>query len=350
MSNQSAGRKVYIDNLRAFTVLLLFPYHVFMIYNNWGEPWYIHGGDIALTSWFPRIGWWWMMPILFAVAGISTAWALQKRSIGEYVKERVGKLLIPLIFGVLLVVPVQSFIAGIHYNNEVNYLNFFTKFTDLSGYDGGFTPGNLWFILYLFGISMICIPLFLLAKKFPAMQKFAAKIPFPALLFIGILPLLTHSLGDMDGKSIGEFGGYFLLGYFILSDEAVLEKLERWRFLLLGLSIVGFTETILTNYFFNEGICREFFTCFHIMALLGLSKRYLNFGNKLTAYLSKSSFGVYIFHQSWIVIVAYFALKFIHVPVLQILIILPLSIIFTFLTYEGLRRLPPARWMFGLKK
>jgi len=342
-------RKHYIDNLRALTVLLLFPYHVFMIYNTWGEPWYIHGGEIAPTSWFVRIGWLWMMPILFVVAGISTAYALRKRSIGEYVKERAGKLLVPLVFGVLLIVPVQSYIAGIHFNNEANYLNFFTKFTDLSGYDGGFTPGHLWFILYLFAISMACVPLILLAKKFPVMMKFAGKIPFPALLFIGILPLLIHPLGDIDGKSIGEFAGYFLLGYFILSDEKVLEKLERWRFLLLGLSIVGFAETILTNHFFNEGICREFFTCFHIMALLGLSKRYLNFSNRLTAYLSKSSFGVYVFHQSWIVVVAFFVLKFIHIPALQILVILPLSIVLTFLTNEALKRVPPLRWMYALK-
>ena len=343
-------RKHYIDNLRVFTVLLLFPYHVFMIYNYWGEPWYIHGGEIVSTSWFIHVGWQWMMPILFAVAGISTAWALQKRSMREYVKERVHKLLLPLLFGTALIVPVQSFIAGIHFNNEVSYLNFFTKFTDLSGYDGGFTPGHLWFILYLFVISMVCVPLILLAKKFPAVMKFAGKLPFPALLFIGILPLLIHPIGNIGGKSIGEYAGYFLLGCFVLSHEAVLLKLERWRFLLLGLSVLGLAETFLTEHFFNEGICREFFTCFHIMALLGLSKRYLNFSNKPTAYLSKSSFGVYVFHQSWIVVVAFFVLKIIDVPVLQILIILPASVVLTFLTNEGLKRLPPFRWMFALKK
>jgi surface polysaccharide O-acyltransferase-like enzyme len=39
----------------------------------------------------------------------------------------------------------------------------------------------------------------------------------------------------------------------------------------------------------------------------------LNFGNKMTAYLSKTSFGVYIFHQSWIVMIGFFVLKIMDV-------------------------------------
>jgi len=41
-------RKHSVDNLRSFTILMLFPFHVFMIYNNWGEGFYIRGQELLI--------------------------------------------------------------------------------------------------------------------------------------------------------------------------------------------------------------------------------------------------------------------------------------------------------------
>lgn len=344
MKNIRSNRKYYLDNLRALTVLLLFPYHTFMIYNTFGESWYIHGANIAATTFFIDISWGWMMPLLFAIAGISTAYALENRSIGAYVKERVQKLLIPLIFGVLLLIPVQSYIAGLYFGGSADYFDFFTKFTDLTGYDGAFTPGQLWFILYLFIISIVCIP-FMMIYRLHAKRLLAGKIPLFVLVLLGIVPLLAHNILNISGKSFGEYTVYFLFGYIILSDEEVLTKLDRYHFLLTVIMLCGIVETVMTRHMFQE-----FFSWINILALLGLAKHYLNFNNKLTAYLSKSSFGVYIFHQSWIVVIAYLALYITDSPALQIIMIIPASIVLTFLTYEGAKRVPVFRWMFGLKK
>jgi len=62
-----------------------------------------------------------MMPLLFAVAGMSSYYALRKRSTREYAKERTNKLLIPLIFGLLLIIPIQSYIAGLYFNGHANF-------------------------------------------------------------------------------------------------------------------------------------------------------------------------------------------------------------------------------------
>lgn len=75
MAMPATERKHFLDNLRMITVLLLFPYHVFMIYNNWGESWYIHGHDLVATSLFIRINSIWMMPLLFVIAGMSASYA-----------------------------------------------------------------------------------------------------------------------------------------------------------------------------------------------------------------------------------------------------------------------------------
>ncbi len=341
------NRKHYIDNLRTFSILLLFPYHIFMMYNNWGEDFYIHGEALLIPSIFIRVVSMWIMPLLFALAGISSRYALLKRSGGEYVKERVCKLLLPFIFGVLLIVPIQPYLAGIYFNGQANYFDSFTKLTDFSGYDGAFTPGHLWFLLFLFVMSMVSLP-FMMWYKNKGKGTLGDKISLIWVILMGLLPCIGSLLkiGGQSKKSPTEYLAYFLLGYFFLSNENLLKKLEKYRFWLLGLSILyaGFTT------FMIDGEVYEMASWLFILAILALGRRYLNFNGKVTTYLSKSSFGIYLFHQSWIVITAFFVFKVIDGPTLQIPLILLLSIILTYSTYELCKRFFVFRWMFGLKR
>ncbi|MDR1565540.1 MAG: acyltransferase [Oscillospiraceae bacterium] len=337
-------RKHYLDHLRSIAILLLFPYHTFMIYNDWGERFYVNGEPLFLTSLFIKINAAWMMPLLFAVAGMSSAYALKKRSLAAYAKERVSKLLLPLIFGLLLLIPIQAYIAALFHKGSASYLNFFVDFSDLSGTGGGFTTGQLWFILYLFVFSIICLPLMALYNKH-AKKALASKLPLPVLLLLGLLPTLAHPLLNISGKSIGENLCYFLAGYFILSNEPVLQRLDKHRFVLLGLSLVCLPASLYFNYAFFEWLAWLL-----ILTILGLARHYLSFSGKVSGYLAKSSFGVYLFHQSWIIIAAFFVLKLTDKPALQIVLILLSSIILTYLTYELCRLIKPLRWMFGFKK
>jgi len=341
------NRKYYIDNLRSFAILLVFVAHIIIIYSQ-DHTFYIQGEQF-LPAIFMRIIATFLMPLLFAVAGMSSRYALERRSAGEYTKERVSKLLLPLIFGTLLIIPVQPYIAALHSNGEANYFDSFTKITDLTGYDGAFTPANLWFLLYLFVVSMICLP-FMMWYKNKGKGTLGDKVPLIPVILMGLIPCITQNealkIIAIDGKSILEYSAYFLLGYFFLSNDNLLKKLDKYRFLLLGMTVLytWFMEVIL------DGEFREAAYWLAILVILGMGRHYLNFGGKITAYLSKSSFGVYIFHQSWIVIAAFFVFKVTDSPVLQIPLISLSSVILTYLTYEIFRRISVFRWMFGLKK
>jgi len=344
---QTASRVQYLDNLRTFTVLLLFPFHTFMIYNNWGEDFYIHGESLWIPSIFNGIASFWMMPLLFAVAGISSRYTLEKRSAGEYAKERVSKLLLPFVFGMLLIVPIQPYLAGIFLNGQANYFGSFTKITDFSGYDGAFTPAHLWFILFLFVISMVSLP-FMIWYKNKGKGTLGSRSPLILVMLLGLLPCIGSMLkiGGQSTKSPTEFLAYFMLGYFFLYHDILLKKLEKYRFLLLGLFLLYAWFTI----YIIDGKFYEIASWLGIMALLGMARRYLNFSGKITGYLIKSSFGIYLFHQSWIVVAAFFIFMFIDNPNLQIPLILLSSIILTYGTYEICRRFSVFRWMFGLRK
>ena len=346
-------RKLYIDNLRWMVVLLLFPYHIFMIYNNF-ESFYIHGAEIDGLSGILHALWPWMMPVLFTVAGMSSAYALQKRSGGAYLKERVLKLLVPLIFGMLLLIPIQTYLAELFHHGTGNYWNYFMKVTDLTGYAGGFTPGHLWFVLYLFAISLLALPFMLYHQKHR--KRFDIQnVSFPLLLALFVIPLLMQFVLDISGKSVGEYFSFFMLGYFVLSQESVLKKAERCRLPLMGSFMAGFVLILtlgrsiyeVNSYLFD--IIAGFYAWTAILALVGMARHHLDFQTKLTGYLSKSSFGVYLFHQSWIVVIAFFVFRITQNAGLQIALILLGSVPLTFLTYNICKNIRVTRFMFGLK-
>ena len=90
-------RKNYIDNIRNGVILLLFPVHSFMIWNDFGQGFYIWVGESRILSTLIVLVNPWFMPILFALAGINARYSLKKRSVCEFAIERIQKLLIPLL-------------------------------------------------------------------------------------------------------------------------------------------------------------------------------------------------------------------------------------------------------------
>ncbi len=353
-------RKNYIDNIRWLSILLLFPYHTAMIYNDFGENFYVRGPGILAVSGFVLATSSWFMPMLFVLAGISTKLALQKRTPKEYVSERVNKLLTPLFFGMLLLVPVQTYFAERFHNGYTGgylqqYILFFTKETDLTGYTGGFTPAHLWFLFYLFVISLVALPILIRSQK--AKKKLPVeKLTVLKLIPLFLIPLIMVPILNINGKSIGEYLGLFLLGYFVLSCDEVILQLEAARIAMTVASVLLTAFGFFLHY--NRslypsvlGDCYQrlvMWVC--ILALLGLAKHSFDFRTKATAYLAKACFPVYIFHQSILVAVAYFVFQFTSAPAVQIALILPLSFIFTFAVYELFCRIPLTRFLFGMKK
>ena len=86
-------RKYYIDNLRTLVILLLFPFHTFRMYTN-ADPFYVQGIPNAFCQISVSFISIWFMNLLFVLAGISTAYSLEKRSIKKYTRERFMKLFI----------------------------------------------------------------------------------------------------------------------------------------------------------------------------------------------------------------------------------------------------------------
>lgn len=307
-------RKQYIDNLRWIILLILIPYHTAQAWNTWNEPNYIFIEGNRLISSIIVFFSPYFMPLLFVLAGISTKYALQKRTYKEYLGERVKRLLVPFLFGTIVFMPPMSYI-GDRFNYSYNdgflkhYVVFFTKYTDLTGADGGFSVGQFWFLLYLIIISIVSVGITALLEKF--IFKSEKNIPFWLVLFLGLpLPIFSDWL-SIGGKSLVEYTYFFLLGYYIFANEEVVCKIEK---MCWGLLEIGLVATILNVYLFLwidrecalvNDITKYVSKWIMVIAFIGLAKRYLNFTGKISYYMSKRSFLFYTYHFIWVVLFQY---------------------------------------------
>lgn len=128
-------------------------------------------------------------------------------------KERIFRLFIPFVAGLVLLVPIQTFFTEkFHPGFTGSYFSqlttFFTTFGDLSGYTRGFTPGHSWFILYLLIISIIALPIIILYKNS------SIKLNFDKVNIIKLIPLflvfwVMSGILDIGGESLGAYSLFF---------------------------------------------------------------------------------------------------------------------------------------------
>lgn len=109
----SIGRIDYLDGLRAALMLLGIPFHAALAFS--GGGWLVSSpvDSPALVA-FADFLHAWRMPAFFLVAGFFAAVLLQRRRPGSWFRGRLERLGIPLVFGIVLTVPVQWVLIGQH--------------------------------------------------------------------------------------------------------------------------------------------------------------------------------------------------------------------------------------------
>ena len=350
-------RKYYIDNVRILCVLLLFPFHSAYIYNNLDEVFYVNGAPSeALTAVDLCIYPWWMTG-LFVLAGLSAYYALQKRSTREFLVERVKRLLIPLIVAILIIIPPQSYIADVFHNGYsggyFEHYRVFFSLTDFSGCDGHFTPGNAWFILYLFVYSVAFAPLMSWYAKKPQ-KRDLSQVSIYTLLVMGLILAASDMILNIGGKSVVQFALCFLFGFFIIGDESIQEKLAKnspmlcilWLLFMILRQVSHIPELWTTpiSYIAYYGV-----TCFGILGMIGGGRRMLDREFSWTKYLARAEFAVFLMHQTAVVAIGYFIVRWVASPMIGWLVITLGSAAVTFLLYEICRRFRLTRLLLSIK-
>ena len=303
----------YIDNLRWITVSLLIVYHAGIAYNTWGEANYIFFEPVrpiaGIVSWISP----WFMPLMFLLAGVSARYSLQKRSVGAFIRERFLRLGIPLAFGMLVINPILSYVADVTHNGYTgdvfqHYGVFFTRFTDLTGYDGGFTLGHFWFIAVLILISLLACPAI---RGLEALRERSGEnVLRIVMLLLAALAVATFDI-RFFGKQVILYFCVYLLGYFFFSDRDYTAKLAKGKWVFVLLFLITATLNVILFIYVQDyetlnTICNYAAFVFGIPALVCLGHDHLDRANSLTTFNSRISYVFYIVHFPVVVLCQYF--------------------------------------------
>jgi len=296
------------------------------------------------------------MPLLFIIAGMAVSFSLRSRSSKQFVIERIKKLLIPAVLGCILINPIMTYIYAVSTNRNINFfehlVSYFTKNPgDLSGVNGGFTPAHLWFMIFLFVFSLVCLPLFIKLRKTETtavLDKISILLGKPYALMITIIPIALGSAVDiLDDKNPIVYILMFLLGFMLMTSSRYQIALNRdkWGYLIMSVIFIyismwnGMGYSMWSLSWILYGLVERSASIITVFAALGLANCYINKNTGLLNYLSKASFTVYVVHMLINTLVGFFVVRLSIDPVIKFFIIVICTCAFSIMAYELIRRI-----------
>jgi hypothetical protein len=335
-----------MDWLRIGAFAILIFYHVGMVF----VPWGFHVKTAAPADWvaipmlFPNA---WRLMLLFLVSGFASRKLLAKSpSAGRFLANRNARLLVPLLFGMAVIVPPQSWVQLVGQHGYAHgYLWFWTRdYFRFAALDGVILPtwNHLWFVAYLWVYTLaLCA---LLALKLDLQKHFDQLFGGAGALWIPLVYLLlfqvlffhrgeeTHDL-FRDGIAHIAYFPAFLFGFGLAGSRVTMAAFARlWLpaalLSLAGYAVVASLEADWPNLPIPSGwghsvfaVAREIQTWASIAALIGLAERYLNRDHRWRAMLTEAVFPFYIIHQTAIVLGEYWLLPLHLHPVAEFAIL-----------------------------
>ncbi len=107
-------RRYDIDWLRVIAMLAVFMYHCTRFFGT--EGWHIKNADQSIIVFVITRGlfWPWVMELFFVLSGVGAWYALKSRTGGQFLWERVKRLLIPLYtVGLFILIPPQAYFEAV---------------------------------------------------------------------------------------------------------------------------------------------------------------------------------------------------------------------------------------------
>lgn len=298
------------------TVSLLIIYHAAMAHNTWGEANYICLGESGPASFIVVFISPWFMPLMFLLAGMSSRFSIRRRGYGVFLRERALRLELPLILGILIINPILSYIADVTHNGYeggflAHYSIFFTRFTDLSGYDGGFCLAHLWFILVLIIISFLSCGVFRVVDMIPPSRRTALLPAGGVLLFIAAVAGYDIKL---LGKPILLYLSVYLAGYYVFTDDSVMERIAKIKWILVPHFVVASAaDALLFVYVPEYEVLNTVMSCLSfalgVPALMGIGHDLLDRTGSLMKFCSCISYTFYIIHFPVVVLCQFFLMR-----------------------------------------
>jgi len=385
-------RRHDIDALRVFAFALLILYHCAMVY--------VAGWDFHLKSAYQ--GEWlqwpmillnrWRMPLLFMISGIALGLARIEGRRLSFALARTWRLLLPLLFGMFVVVAFQAYCEGRASGHLAPGLwDFLLRYWQLrpwpedsfTGWEHGITWNHLWYLAYLLPYTL------LLLLAVPVLRRAAAALATPtrwqpllagvlcaapvawlAYVYLSLEPRFprTHALvGDWTVHA--ESLPLFLLGYVLAGNARFWTWTRRIRWYALGFAVLGATVELSLRWIGRHPLTgplpewalhvswhdverwgRATFTWFALLAIFGWARVWLDRPFRWLPYCTEAVFSWYVLHQTLIIVLAYVLGPRSLGPVLEPVLVIGGTIAGCLCLHEFvIRRNALLRPLFGLK-
>jgi hypothetical protein len=369
-----------MDWLRIGAFALLILYHVGMVFVPWG--YHVKTEHPAQWVMLPMLATnAWRMPLLFGVSGFATAMLLARQDgrVGRFLAGRGRRLLLPLVFGMAVIVPPQPWVQ---LTTQHGYTRSFLAFWRDDYF--AFAPiheimlptwNHLWFLVYLLvytlllGVLLVLVP----ATWRGALGRLAGRVLAGPLVIAVPLALLglrlavhwpgpeeTHDLVN-DLHAHEAYFGLFVFGFLLAGSDGVWAAIRRWWRIAAVLAVAGYlvVAAVLLMWLSADAqplwsrivfaVARDVQGWDAIIALIGLADRYGNRDHRWRATLNEGVFPFYVIHQTVIVVAAYWLIgRGIH-PAVQFAVLVTATVAGCWTFYLVGRRLGPLRPLIGLR-
>lgn len=373
-------RRHDLDALRALAFAVLILYHWAMLYvADW--DWHLKSPHTAEWLQLPMLLVnRWRMPLLFLLSGIATCLLLGRTGAARFLGRRSWRLLLPLAFGMLVVVPVQPYAQGVANGMvEPGFWDFLIRYYrfepwpagSFDGDEEGVTWNHLWYLAYLWAYTaalVLALPLLRstwgrrLRDAFTALRGWRLLL-LPAIPFVAwTFALQPHfePTGDLvhDWYRNALYFTAFLYGYWLGVDDGLWAELARLRRRATACALAIFAPYAAMVFLLPDEVhpvvqgiawtLRNVYLWIALCAVLGWSKALLDRPFRWLPWANESVYPWYVLHQSLTVALAFWLLPRGLPVAVEALLVLAGTVAGCWMLTAVVRRVPPLRPLFGL--
>ncbi|MFL9840895.1 acyltransferase family protein [Sphingomonas sp. ST-64] len=331
------GRHYGLDWLRIAAFALLILYHIGMVFAPWG--WVIHS-DYQISALIVPMALLtpWRLPLLFAVSGFASRHLFEKSgSAAVFLRARNLRLLIPLAFGMVVLIPVEMWVRVREAGYPESYLHFWTSdYWRWGEFWGRTFPSweHLWFVVYLWAYTAgLALVLWRFREPFDSLARRCAGwlaqgwrllwLPAAglALARLGLQFVVADEQGllrDWAGHAL--YFPMFLSGFVLAGSPSLWPALKRvFGAALLVAIFAGLATVAIETRYPGETVPPHWVMAVArvsqvamgwavTIALIHLADRYCNRDHRWRKTIAEAVFPFYLVHQPVIVLTAWYTL------------------------------------------
>jgi len=380
----------FLDRLRVLAFALLILYHVGMLYVSWGyhikSPRLVPGIEWLMVTVNP-----WRLALLFFISGVASQFLGDKLGAAAFARDRLRRLLPVLVFGILVVVPPQSYLE-LRQDGKVaqGYFDFWLGHYLRGDQSFGIalpTWNHLWFLPYLIVYSVVFATVTWAAtwittrsttrgttrSTTPSLRRLAPRLPTLALmlapaLWMALANVLAQERWPETRALVGDWAGHLRWAGLFAFGVLAAKQDDFWELLRRRVGTIAAVTTATLGLFLgirsaiHAGVIGSAFdgTAYAvgeglygwpaILCLMAVAARWWNHPSPSLRYLTVAILPVYALHQTLIIVTAWMLFPLGWPLPAEAAAIIAVTALGSLAIYElAIRRIPLLGVLFGLR-